>query len=98
MDSSEKVDCCKHGLMDYALVCQHLVNQSTDHHPIEYFDAGYENELGRSEVENFWCKPCDDMLLSQGDWNEVAAAFAAPKVVCVACLQEIKARNINGKL
>ncbi|MBW8183367.1 hypothetical protein [Shewanella nanhaiensis] len=98
MSNSEKVNCHQHGIMDYALVCQHLVNQKESDTPIEYFSGEDIGDLDESEVENVWCKSCDDTLIEQGEWNDVSEAFAAPKVICIACLQTIKNRNMKGEL
>lgn len=98
MNNSEKIDCHLHGLTDYALVCQHLANQEQGDQPVEYFAAEDVDAKDESEVENVWCKSCDDTLIEQGEWNDISEAFAAPKVVCIACLQTIKNRNLKGEL
>jgi hypothetical protein len=98
MSNSEKVNCKKHGLMDYALVCHHLVNQELSDSKVEYFAGEDSGNSEESEVENLWCKSCDDFLIEQGEWNDASEAFADPKVVCIVCLQKIKKRNIEGVL
>jgi hypothetical protein len=95
---SEQVVCKKHGKMDYALVCCHLRDQTDDANPIEYYRATDESTSETSDVENVWCKACDDVLLHEGEWNDTSESFADVQVVCVSCLAAIKLRNIGINL
>ena len=94
-----RVNCHCHGESDYGLVCIHLDEQKDDASPLKYYWGESEpTDASRSEVENVWCEACDEILISENEWNEVSEGYADIQVVCLACLAEIKSRNIQGIL
>ena len=96
MSTNQKVQCCTHGEMDYALVCTHLANQADNAGSVTYYVADDDSDPDRSSVENVWCGSCDEVLIREGDWNDVSEAHADIKVICIACLEQIKKHNVAG--
>ena len=86
------VHCQTHGDRREAFVCDHLL-----HGTQQGFFASDEPE---NPYPDAWCCACDQIRLAHGgadgEWNEKSEALLKIRLVCGACYEEIKARNILG--
>jgi len=63
------------------------------------FFWGTDPENPRNPCPDAWCAACDKALQAGGgDWNEESEAFAQIKLVCDACYDRIRLRNMSVEL
>jgi hypothetical protein len=82
------VHCDVHGEQLPAFVCQHLDLQTAIG-----FIEGYDPADPGEPLYEAWCGACDRVLVARGDWDDVAEAFARPRLVCRACYLRMKSLN-----
>ncbi len=88
-DDNYTVNCDTHGESGGAFICQHLVNDSEK----LGFYLGYDPERPDSLHPDAWCGECEVVLNREGEWNDVATAFADIKIVCGKCYENIRDKN-----
>ncbi len=87
LTKNSKMDCPRHGTQRPAFICTHLQHGEN----IGFFESD-DNEPEFS-FRTAWCKSCDNILLEQGEWNDVSEGHAQVMVICEGCLKEIQIRN-----
>lgn len=81
------MECPRHGLQRPAFVCTHLQGSEN----IGFFESNsVDPELPFREA---WCGKCDEVLLEQGEWNDVSESHAQIVVICEGCFFEVQKRN-----
>jgi hypothetical protein len=82
------VHCERHGDMQEAFVCEHLLNGIR-----RGFFTGSEDTSSRPDA---WCSICEGIRREHGGWNSESEALISVKLVCGGCYDEIRARNVLG--
>jgi hypothetical protein len=79
--------CERHGDMQEAFVCEHLLKAS---------QQGFltDSEDTSNPRPDAWCSACEDVRSEHGGWNAESEALITVKLVCGGCYDEIKAKNI----
>jgi hypothetical protein len=85
--ASRTVHCARHGDNREAFMCKHL---------LEGFDQGffYDSADRNSPYPDAWCRACERVRSESGGDFESPYARATFKLVCGACYEEIKAKNV----
>lgn len=91
-EPDKKILCSSHGEQVATFVCQHLLKGFGNG-----FYAGYSEEFPDDPFPDAWCKRCDEMLETCGEWNDESEAFADIKLICSSCYLAIKLRNQDEK-
>lgn len=82
MEEINKIQCSKHGEMDIAVVCGHLVENNG-------ISLGFiENSSEPTDLQG-WCYACEHLFLEE-DMSEKFQSFCSMAVVCTKCYKEIK--------
>ena len=84
-DSTETVECDKHGSSYATFVCQHLAHGAG----LGFFCDDTSDDL-RPDA---WCAECDAVMMADGDWNEKNEKFAEITLLCANCYDEVRNRN-----
>jgi len=85
------IHCERHGDMQEAFVCEHLLHGSR----LGFFTDAEDTSNLRPDA---WCSKCELVKLEHGGvWNEESEALITIKHVCGGCYDEIKARNIVAR-
>lgn len=88
--SKETIECNEHGPRQQAFVCRHLLQG--EH---QGFYWGTDPEDPQNLCPDAWCSECDEALqASGGAWNDESEAFAQIRLVCDACYERIRLRNM----
>ena len=85
------MECARHGTHRPAFICQHLhVGEGIG---FNLADESFDPEW---PFQSAWCDQCDQVLLREGEWNDVSEGFAKIMLICEGCLEEIRNRNRVG--
>ncbi len=87
-DSENKVECGEHGSTSATFVCNHLVNGEQ-----LGFNIGYDPEEPDDIYPDAWCDKCEEVLDSEGEWNDKSEKFADIKVLCAGCYIGLRDKN-----
>ena len=79
------IQCAKHGVTPYCLICQHLRGGSG----LWYFAIRAE----AGEPAQAWCESCDEILEQEQGWTDRADLQANWKLFCTACYETILGRH-----
>lgn len=83
------VHCDRHGDMQEAFVCEHLLSG-------ERLGFVHDMEDPGNPRPDAWCASCERLRIAHGGWNERSHALVTIKLVCGGCYDEIKARNVTS--
>lgn len=86
-NGSRTTHCERHGDMQEAFVCEHLL----DGIRLGFFTDPQDTGNQRPDA---WCSDCDHVRAEHGGWNEKSESLIKVKLVCGGCYDEIKERNI----
>jgi hypothetical protein len=86
-NSFRTTHCERHGDMQEAFVCEHLLQGSH----LGLFTDPKDTSNPRPDA---WCSSCERVRLEPGGWNEQSEAQIKVKLVCGGCYDEIKERNV----
>jgi hypothetical protein len=86
--SLNQVECARHGKVNGALVCRHLMRGRE--RGFHYFA---ERAADCIECPDAWCDACHEVLAGADDWTDEFAGHAKFKVVCSHCYARIRAKN-----
>jgi hypothetical protein len=86
---SETVQCDAHGEMPTTFVCIHLTGES--------FGMGFhcENDSGDKPYPDAWCENCEIIRAQHNGWDDVADDLCKVVVVCSACYDRARIRNLR---
>ncbi|MEI8644367.1 hypothetical protein P4S60_01640 [Pseudoalteromonas sp. Hal040] len=87
-DTDNKVTCKTHGEGNASFLCCHLINGKG-----LGFNLGYDPDYPDELCPDAWCDRCEEVLDTEGEWNENSEAFADIKVLCEHCYEDIRERN-----
>ncbi|QJF50850.1 hypothetical protein [Roseobacter ponti] len=80
------VQCDRHGQVQAAYLCQHLLAGLTDRSP-----RGVNWVTDENDAVNAWCDGCESYLLANGnEWNDRTEAHAQIKLVCRNCFDDFE--------
>jgi hypothetical protein len=80
------VDCKLHGRNERTFVCKHL----TTGEGLGFFTA--QSDQRRPDA---WCVACERVRIQQGGaWNDVSEEYAGIRMLCAACYDAARAKNI----
>jgi hypothetical protein len=48
-----------------------------------------------SDEQSAWCSECERVRQQQGGWNDVSEAFAHITMICDACFEASRRRNVK---
>lgn len=85
-EGSRIIHCERHGDMEEAFVCEHLLQGTR----LGFVTADADKDSARPDA---WCSNCERIRLKHGGWNEESEPLIKVKLVCGGCYDEIKARN-----
>lgn len=88
MSSIRVVECETHGPQSAAFVCRHL-NLTV---PVGFVE-GFDPDDPDTPSYHAWCSACDEVLMAEGEWNDRSEEFAAPRLVCRACYEQMRDFN-----
>ena len=88
LNNNSRMECSIHGIQKPAFVCRHLLTGSG----LGFFQP--EESIEEHDVENDWCRQCEDVAIREGGWTDISEEFAQITAVCEGCLEAIKSRNI----
>jgi len=85
-ESFRTIHCERHGDMQEAFVCEHLLHGS---------QLGFLTDLKDTSNPrpDAWCSTCERVRSEHGGWNQESEALIKVKLVCGGCYDEIKERN-----
>jgi hypothetical protein len=87
-DDPRSVECDDHGSQTATYVCHHLLDGR---------GAGFNQVFDPDEPDGLfpsaWCDACDDVLETEGEWNETALDFAVLRLLCSACYLKVRLLN-----
>lgn len=86
-NSFRTTHCERHGDMQEAFVCEHLLHGSR----LGFFTDPKDTSNPRPDA---WCSSCEQVRLEHGGWNDESEALIKVKLVCGGCYDEIKTGNI----
>lgn len=87
-DSDNKIECNIHGTTNATFVCQHLVGGEN-----LGFNIGYDPDNPDDLCPDSWCNKCQEILDSEGGWNDKSEEFADIKVLCASCYEGTRSKN-----
>ena len=87
-DSENKIECSEHGTSFATFVCNHLTKGEKIG-----FNIGYDPDNPDEIYPDAWCNKCEEILESEGEWNEISEKYADIKVLCSQCYLEIRESN-----
>ena len=79
--------CERHGDMQEAFVCEHLLYGNR----LGFF-IGLES-TNNNPRPDAWCSKCELIRLEHDGWNDESEKLINVKLVCGGCYDEIKAKN-----
>ena len=82
------VRCARHGDNREAFMCEHLLLGTR----LGFF---FDADDTSNPYPDAWCSKCEHIRAQAGDFSD-DYALATFKLVCGACYEEIKAKNIVG--
>lgn len=89
---NRRLECGVHGMAIATYVCQHIVSSVRTDRRVGFITA----EDGLSTHPDAWCRACEAKRLdSGGEWNDESERFAGVKLLCSACYEEVKRRNVG---
>ncbi|MBF0233133.1 MAG: hypothetical protein HQK65_08865 [Desulfamplus sp.] len=80
LNKNSGIECRRHGLQRSAFICQHLQYGEG----IGYFEATGEPDP-EYPFREAWCGDCGQILLEQGEWNDVSEGHAQIMTMCEGC-------------
>ncbi|CAH9062704.1 hypothetical protein PSECIP111854_03067 [Pseudoalteromonas sp. CIP111854] len=87
-DFDGNVNCDTHGNSNATFICQHLASGEG-----LGFNLGYDPDNPDELCPDAWCNKCEEVLDTEGEWNDKSEAFADIKVMCEHCYEEIRDKN-----
>jgi len=87
-ETDKKVSCNLHGSTNATFLCQHLLSEEQIG-----FNQGFDPENPDDLYPDAWCDKCDQVLETEGEWNDAAAKYANIKIVCALCYENIREKN-----
>ena len=91
LHKNSTMECERHGMHRPAFICKHLQfgERIGFNQPGGPFDPEWP-------FQNAWCDACDEVLLREGEWNDISEGFAQVMLICEGCFEEIRGRNQHG--
>ena len=87
-ESTQEIQCSKHGSSKSTFVCTHLVNGKG-----LGFNYGYEPDEPDALYPDAWCDACEAVWEEEGEWNDWSQAHADIKMLCSGCYQDLRRSN-----
>jgi len=81
------VECDHHGKSHATFVCQHLARGQGR--------GFFTSEPDADPRPDAWCFACEQVVNAAGEWNDESEAFAAIRMLCAGCYDEVRRRNTD---
>jgi len=92
LNPDSRMQCRDHGIQRPTIICSHLqYGECLGFNVPDRLPAGPMAWLPMA-----WCDACDSVLREEGGWNDRSESFASPKMMCAACFEIIRQRNLPG--
>jgi hypothetical protein len=90
-EEQRRVHCHVHGERLPTFVCRHLVRGAG----LGFYEPDRTSPSGDETGERCaWCAACERVRQDRGGWDDESEAFAGVTLICDACFQAARVRNL----